>query len=282
MAARATRTVTALFAAILLAGCGGGSGGGDPVLQPDAPSTPVTPVPEPEPEPEPEPGPEPEPTPDPADAAGRTLFESGQVRPIALSADGNRLFVVNTPAHRLELFDIADGQLSPAGSVPVGLEPVAVAAASANEIWVVNHLSDSISIVRLDGAAPRVVRTLLVGDEPRDIVFAGPGNRRAFITAAYRGQNHPGFSAADLKTPGLGRADVWIFDADAPGAGPGGEPLAIITLFADSARGLARSADGSRVYAAAVLSGNQTTTLLNEAEVADAKPGPVQNHEGVR
>ena len=190
--------------------------------------------------------------------------------------------MVNTAAHRLEIFNIADGQLSPAGSVPVGLEPVAVAAASANEVWVVNQLSDSISIVRLDGAAPRVTRTLLVGDEPRDIVFAGPGNRRAFITAAYRGQNHPEFTAADLKIPGLGRADVWVFDADALGAAPGGEPMTIINLFADSARGLARSADGSRVYAAAFLSGNQTTTLLNEAEVANAKPGPVQNHEGVR
>ncbi len=280
MGSAATKKGIALLTAILLAACGGGGGGSDPVLQPDAPLTPVTPAPAPDPEPDPEP--EPTPDPQPPEAAGRTLFESGQVRPIALSADGNQLLVVNTPAHRLELFDIADGQLSPAGSVPVGLEPVAVAAAGSHEAWVVNHLSDSISVVRLDGAAPRVVRTLLVGDEPRDIVFAGPGNRRAFVTAAYRGQNHPEFSAADLKTPGLGRADVWVFDADDPGAGPGGEPLAIINLFADSARGLARSADGSRVYAAAFLSGNQTTTLLNEAEVADAKPGPVQNHEGVR
>ena len=38
---------------------------------------------------------------------------------------------------------------------------------------------------------PRVVRTLLVGDEPRDIVFAGPGGNRAFITTAHRGQNSP-------------------------------------------------------------------------------------------
>ncbi len=261
--------------ATLLAGCGGG-GSSDTTLQPNAPPAPVTPAPPPEPEPEPIPDPE------PADSAGRTLFESGQVRPIALSGDGTRLFVINTPAHRLEVFAVADGNLSPLGSVPVGLEPVAVAAASANEVWVVNHLSDSISIVRLDGAEPRVVRTLLVGDEPRDIVFAGPGNRRAFITAAYRGQNHPGFDSADLKTPGLGRADVWVFDADAPGPGPGGQPLAIINLFTDSARGLARSADGSRVHVAAFLSGNQTTTLLNEPEVANAKPGPVQNHAGIR
>ncbi len=272
MTTRVTGTVVALFTATLLVGCGGGGGGNSPVLQPDAPPAPVTPAPPPEPEPEPTPEPE------PADDSGRTLFESGQVRPIALSADGTRLFVTNTPAHRLEIFAVADGDLSPLGSVPVGLEPVAVAAASASEAWVVNHLSDSISIVRLDGAEPRVVRTLLVGDEPRDIVFAGPGNRRAFVTAAYRGQNHPGFQPADLKTPGLGRADVWVFDADAPG----GEPLAIINLFADSARGLARNADGSRVHVAAFLSGNQTTTLLNEPDVAAAKPAPAENHAGIR
>ncbi len=36
-------------------------------------------------------------------------------------------------------------------SVPVGLEPVAVAARTDREVWVVNHLSDSVSIVELDG-----------------------------------------------------------------------------------------------------------------------------------
>ena len=55
----------------------------------------------------------------------------------------------------------------------------------------VNHLSDSVSIVDVAAAPPRVVRTLLVGDEPRDIVFAGPGGNRAFITTARRGQNLP-------------------------------------------------------------------------------------------
>ena len=59
----------------------------------------------------------------------------------------------------------------------------------------------------------RVVRTLLVGDEPRDIVFAGPGRSRAFITTAHRGQNSP--VDPQLTTPGVGRADVWVFDADA-------------------------------------------------------------------
>ncbi len=210
-----------------------------------------------------------------------TLFESGQVRPVALSPSGRLLFVVNTPDNRLEIFSVDDEGLAPVGSVPVGLDPVAVAARSDNEAWVVNHVSDSVSIVRLDGSGPRVVKTLLVGDEPRDIVFAGPGNTRAFVTAAYRGQNHPDFDISDLRTPGLGRADVWVFDADNPVAEGGGQPLAIVNLFADAPRALARSPDGSRVYAAAFLSGNRTTTLLNERAVAENKAGPLANHEEV-
>src|SRR5690349_1376433 len=122
-----------------------------------------------------------------------TLFESGQVRPLAMSPDRRHLFAVNTPDNRLEVFRIEGNRLLRTASIPVGLEPVAVAARNDNEVWVVNHLSDSVSVVTLDDDATtgQVVRTLLVGDEPRDIVFAGPGRQRAFITTAHRGQNVP-------------------------------------------------------------------------------------------
>ena len=273
---RDARALLIATLALVLVACGGGSSGGG------AAGDSVSPAPAPqEPQPEPEPEPEPAPEPTPSSAGDYTLFESGHVRPLALSPDGRRLFAVNTPDNRLEIFDLTAGGFIPAGSVPVGLEPVAVAALSATEAWVVNHLSDSVSIVRLDGAVPRVARTLWVGDEPRDIVFAGPGQLRAFITAARRGQNHPEFSPQELKRPGIGRADVWVFDAEDPGAGTGGSPLHIVNLFADTPRALAASPDGSRVYAAAFLSGNQTTTLLNEPAVAGAKPAPVENVENI-
>lgn len=279
---RDARALLIAILALVLVACGGGSSGGGAAGDPISPTPAPTPAPqEPQPEPEPEPEPEPVPEPTPSSAGDYTLFESGHVRPLALSPDGRRLFAVNTPDNRLEIFDLTAGGLAPAGSVSVGLEPVAVAALSATEAWVVNHLSDSVSIVRLDGAVPRVARTLWVGDEPRDIVFAGPGQRRAFITAAYRGQNHPDFSLQELKRPGIGRADVWVFDVDDPGAGAGGSPLHIVNLFADTPRALAASADGSRVYAAAFLSGNQTTTLLNEPAVAGAKPAPLENVEDI-
>src|SRR5882672_6515763 len=87
-----------------------------------------------------------------------TTFESGPVRPLALSPDGTRLFAVNTPDDQLEIFAVSgvDGSLTHTASVSVGLEPVAVAARSNGEVWVVNHLSDSVSIVDVAASPPRV------------------------------------------------------------------------------------------------------------------------------
>jgi YVTN family beta-propeller protein len=111
-----------------------------------------------------------------------TLFESGQVRPLAMSPDGNYLYAVNTPDNRLEIFHVTADGLHHEGSIMVGLEPVSVGVRNNTEVWVVNHLSDSVSIVKVGNPATRrVVRTLLVGDEPRDIVFAGPSRDRAFF-----------------------------------------------------------------------------------------------------
>jgi DNA-binding beta-propeller fold protein YncE len=221
----------------------------------------------------------------PALAADYTLFESGQVRPLALSADRTTLAAVNTPDGTLELFDVGPAGLTRRATVPVGLEPVAVAFRTNQEAWVVNHLSDSVSVVSAGKGAPnRVVRTLLVGDEPRDIVFAGPGKHRAFITAAHRGQHG---ADPQLTTPGVGRADVWVFDGLNLGASLGGAPLAVITLFADTPRALAATPDGATVYAAAHFSGNRTTTVhrvfVPNADEADGgAPDPSTDHTGLQ
>jgi DNA-binding beta-propeller fold protein YncE len=215
-----------------------------------------------------------------------TVFESGQVRPLALSPSGKLLFAANTPDDRLEVFRIGNNGLEHLASIPVGLEPVAVAARNDNEIWVVNHLSDSVSVVALTqgGHSGHVVRTLLVGDEPRDIVFGAAGRNRAFITTAHRGQNVP--YDPQLTTPGVGRADVWVFDADHLGGTLNGTPLTIVSLFSDTPRALAVSPDGSKVYAAAFHSGNRTTTIHealvpNGGEAAGGVPGPNTNADGV-
>ena len=189
-----------------------------------------------------------------------TLFESGQVRPLAMSPGGTRLFAANTPNGHLEIYDIVGGGLAFVASVPVGLEPVALAARTDDEVWVVNHLSDSISVVDVAADPPRVVRTLLVGDEPRDIVFAGPGANRAFITTAHRGQN-TSKPRGDYDVEGTGRADVWVFDASMLGTSLEGDPLVVLTLFGDRPRALAATPDGSLVFAAVFRSGNRTMTV---------------------
>jgi YVTN family beta-propeller protein len=216
---------------------------------------------------------------EPVSAANIALFESGPVRTVALSPSGNRLFVTNIPDGKLEIFNVSGGSLRLVATVPVGTDPVAVAARSDDEVWVVNHLSDNISIVRVEGEQARVVKTLYVGDEPRDIVF--DSRDRAYITAAYRGQHHPTFVMDDLKKPGLGRADVWVFDANNTGNRLGGTPLTIINLFADTPRALAVTSDGKTVYAAAFLSGNQTTSILNRPGINNAKQAPTANVEGI-
>jgi DNA-binding beta-propeller fold protein YncE len=215
-----------------------------------------------------------------------TLFESGQVRPLAMAPDGRHLFAVNTPDNRLEVFRIRQDGLLHTASIPVGLEPVAVAARTNHEVWVVNHLSDSVSVVALDDHDDdlngHVVRTLLVGDEPRDLVFAGPGRKRAFITTAHRGQNIP--FDPQFTTPGVGRADVWVFDADALGGTLGGAPLGIVTLFTDTPRALAVTPDGTRVYAAGFHTGNRTTAIqeisIPDGFGPDGVAGPTTNFEG--
>ncbi len=208
-----------------------------------------------------------------------TTFESGQVRPLAISADGSRLFATNTPNGSLDIFSITNGGLQSEYSVPVGMEPVAVALYGNTQAWVVNHLSDSISIVDLTAQPPRVIDTLLVGDEPRDIVFAGNEKSLAFITTAHRGQNGPDDQPIDaqLFTPSVGRADVWVFDATATGESIGGDPVTVLSMFGDTPRALAVSPDGASVYAAVMHSGNQTTAV---GENGIAKSGPVQSSDG--
>ena len=239
------------------------------------------------------------------------IFESVPTSPLAVSEDGKLLFVTNAPANCLEIFEIGKRGLTLLSTVSVGIDPVAVAQRTATEVWVVNHISDSISIVKIDGS-PRVTATLQVGDAPWDVVFADHGrdrrgathNRRnrAFVSAAFRGQHHPQFKTSfllqnrlDSRDGGrgeqIGRADLWAIDVD---AGTGETKVAgVINLFTDSVRSLAVNRDGSQVFATAFKSGNRTAAvtvpfdaLIGEKWSADGvgHPEPMlivqQNHKG--
>lgn len=193
-------------------------------------------------------------------------FDSAPVRPIAKTQDGKRLLVTNTSNNSLELFSInSSGELSLQETVKVGLEPVAVAT-NGHQAWVVNHLSDSISVVDISSSPARITRTLLVGDEPRDIILT---KNKAFITTAHRGQQRlntalkdvPGAGDPQLHTSGVNRADIWVFDTGNLGDNLGGKPIEIISMFGDTLRGMALSHDGKAIYAGVFNSGNQTTAV---------------------
>ena len=113
-------------------------------------------------------------------SSGFTNFETEPVSPLVLSADGRYLYALNTADDRLEVFTAQGETLSSLAETTVGLRPVALAL-HGNEVWVVNHLSDSVSVVDVSNPSrPRVTHTLQVGDEPRGIVIAGPKARSCF------------------------------------------------------------------------------------------------------
>ena len=161
-------------------------------------------------------------------------WESPQVHPIDLTPDGRLLLVTNTADNRLELFTLATGVPQSIGSIPVGLDPVTVRPRTSTEAWVINHISDSISIVDL--TTMNVVKTIKTKDEPCDVVFAGTP-QHAFVTCALANT-------------------VQVFDPANLGAAP-----ANIAIDGNDPRSLAVSPDGSKVYAAIFESGNASTIL---------------------
>jgi DNA-binding beta-propeller fold protein YncE len=108
-------------------------------------------------------------------------WETPHVSPLGMTPDGTRLLAVNTADDRLEVFALASGTPHWSGSIPVGLDPVSVRARTNTEAWVVNNVSDSVSVVDL--ALGQVVRTLDTDDEPCDVVFAGTP-ARAFVSCS--------------------------------------------------------------------------------------------------
>ncbi|MFK7992996.1 MAG: YncE family protein [Granulosicoccus sp.] len=169
-------------------------------------------------------------------------YESPHVHPLDLTPSKNTLLAVNTAAATLMVFDVSGGSAVLTNSIPVGLEPVSVRARSESEAWVVNHVSDTVSIVDLNTGI--VVNTLQTADEPADVIFAG-NPERAFVSA----------SQDNL---------LQVFNVDNPDEDP-----TDITILGEDPRALAKSPDGNSVYLAIFESGNGTTLMPGGKRIDD-------------
>src|SRR2546425_6303819 len=162
-------------------------------------------------------------------------FEAPQVHPLTITPDGTRLLAVNTPNNSLSVFHVTGRTLTLMAEIPVGLEPVSVSARNDREVWVTNWLSDSVSVVDL--RTWNVIRTIDVGDEPTDVVFAGQQREMAFVCVS-------------------GLSQVKVYDPTAPSDSP-----QVIAIRGKQPRALTRDSNGSRVFVSVFESGNQTTTV---------------------
>ncbi len=160
-------------------------------------------------------------------------FEEAQTNPARLSADGTRLFAVNTPNASLSVFDVT----TPAtpkllAQIPVGLGPVSVNPRTDDEAWVVNQVSNSVSVVSV---SQRIVTdTIQVGTEPMDVVFAGTD--QAYISVSRDNE----IAVVSTTTHAL---------------------ISTLPVYGGNPRALAVSRDGNIVYAAFAISGNATTII---------------------
>ncbi len=179
-------------------------------------------------------------------------WENHPVHALDLSPDGKLLAVAHTADQRVQLFDVSEAAPVSVGHIVVGTDPVSVRFRNDGELWVVNHISDSVSIV--DVAARRVRATLATADEPFDVVFAGT---RAFVSCSQANQ-------------------VLVFDSNNLANAP-----TVVPIQAEDPRALAVSSDGRSVYAAIFESGNNTTILSGGLQLSvTGLPNAVNDSRG--
>lgn len=170
-------------------------------------------------------------------------FESPQTKPITIARDGSRLFVCNTPDNRVAVYSLYRAQQPTLlTEIFTGLEPVSVRQRTSDELWVVNHLSDTISIVSISRSS--VVATLRVKDEPTDVVFAAG---KAFVSVS-------------------GNDEIHVFNATTRVL------VKKIALFGDEPRNLVVGRFGLTVWAVTHRSGNETTVLSHHKAPPQPKP----------
>ncbi|MBI3843960.1 MAG: hypothetical protein HY292_04900 [Planctomycetes bacterium] len=164
--------------------------------------------------------------------SGFLNFEPSQVKPLALV--GSRLLAVHTQDATLVVYDLDHGHRI-VDEIRVGLDPVSVRPrpGHANEVWVVNALSDDVSVVDLSLGI--TVATIPIGDEPADVAFNRDGSK-AYVTVGERDE-------------------VAVVDANARAV------TTRIAIPAASPRTIERVPNSRFIALSAFKSGNHTTIL---------------------
>ena len=119
---------------------------------------------------------------------GHPTFVSPHASPIRVVS--NLVFVVNTPADTVDVINAKTRQIET--RINVGVDPVSLAVRPDNkEVWVSNHVSDSVSVIDSDSSSPtflQVIDTIQEFDletratrfdEPVGIAFAN--NTKAYV-----------------------------------------------------------------------------------------------------
>jgi YVTN family beta-propeller protein len=180
--------------------------------------------------------------------AGYLNFETPQCNPIAMSPDGRRIYVLNTPRHTVVEMD---RRARVHREFTVGLEPAGVAVSpDGRMLYVTNYQSDSVSAVDLVlGATTAVIQQidpqtrLSVLDEPCGVVFS-PAQPRAYVTLSQPNR----VAVIDTRTHTIER---------------------IVSVPGEDPRAVAVSADGRYVFVAAFESGNHTEVELDGEDDID-------------
>ncbi|MCH2337357.1 MAG: hypothetical protein MK316_08860 [Pseudomonadales bacterium] len=120
---------------------------------------------------------------------GHPVFASPHTKPIVIN--GSYVYVTNTPSDTVDVVAIASEQV--VARIDVGIDPVGLAVRpDGNEVWVANHVSDSVSVIDTDPDSAtfhQVIATIqdidaatlsTRFDEPVGIAFAS--NTKAYVT----------------------------------------------------------------------------------------------------
>jgi hypothetical protein len=125
---------------------------------------------------------------------GYPLMESPHSNPIAIN--GNFVYVTNTPSSTVDVIDRETEKI--VDRIHVGIDPVSIAVRpDGKEIWVSNHVSDSVSVIDSDPKSPTfhvVIATIqefdnnkaTTFDEPVGIAFAS--NEKAYVALSSENQ----------------------------------------------------------------------------------------------